>query len=212
MSISYHGSRFYTSFRCYKLLATIIYIGETIKDKRYAIFHTSKCVRNVRALFTLPLFLLVLYTFVSSISFVYRDEKLEQLNSKMIEGPASGIYTTELRAKQYEETINAINNYMPKEGNVLYVKLLPFAYMLSNAKPANSRLWRTNLDYPLFEEYYNNNPEKIPDAIYIANKEYGITNNNIIIGEYFQKYISSTPHEIIKLNCCTILKFEEKNE
>lgn len=188
-------------------IATVLYVGkisqeelrktETLYDKVYHAAHK---------VFFLPALFLVVYTFISSLVFVYRDGKLELLNTKMTLGPAAGIYTTELRAAQYEETISAIDTYMPKEGNVLYTKLLPFGYMLSDAKPANPRLWRTNLDYPLFEEYFTNNPEKKPDAIYIVNENYGITNNNVVIGDYIQKYITSNPHETIKLECGEIIR------
>ena len=120
-------------------------------------------------------------------------------------GPAAGIYTTGERAEQYEETVNAINRYMPKEGNVLYAKLLPFGYLCSDAKAATPRLWRTNLDYLMFEEYYQNNPDRLPTAIYIVNANYGITNDGIVIGEYMLNYIDSSLYNTIELDCATIL-------
>ena len=63
------------------------------------------------------------------------------------------------------------------------------------------------MDYPLFKEYYENNPDKKPDAIYIANEQYGITNEGIVMGEYMKQYISSTPHNTIQLDCGTIICF-----
>lgn len=185
-------------------IGTVIYAGQLIKNSRIK----DRKRWSVQFAAYLPAATLIIYAFISSFVYVYRDGELKTLNTRMTSGPAAGIYTTETRAKQYEETIQAINNYMPKEENILYTKLLPFGYLCSNAKPATPRLWRTNLDYPLFEEYYRNNPDKLPDAIYIVNGNYGITNSGIVIGEYMQNYIDSTPHKTIEIDCATIIKFK----
>ena len=197
-----NGPTFYVYPYMFSAVATLLYAGGMIAS----VLKTQKDIKK-RVAIWVPAVCLIVYMFGASLNYVYRDGLLDTLKVKMEIGPAAGIYTTELKAQQYEETVEAIDNYMPKEGNVLYTKLLPFGYLCSSAKPATPRLWRTNLDYSMYEEYYDNNPEKKPDAIYIANEQYGITNSGIVIGEYMKKYMDSTPHDTIELNCGTIIRF-----
>ena len=197
-------SNFYVYPYIISAIATVLYAGKMLGE-----ISNNKFVGRILVFPTIMAMAIVGFSFFASIDYVYRDAALELIDTQMLTGPASGIYTTKERAKQYEETIEAINTYMPSEGNVLYSKLLPFGYMCTEAKPATPRLWRTNLDYSMFEEYYRKNPDKKPDAIYIVNDVYGITNSGIIIGEYMQQYIESTQHEVIELNCGTIIRFSK---
>ena len=200
-----NGETFYVYPYIISAIATVIYIGKTIQIKRgrLMILMTSFCPLS------LSIVSLIAYLFCASINYVYRDSPLDSLNARMETGPAAGIYTTQERASKYEETIEAIANYIPQKGCVLYCKLLPFGYLCNEVKPATPRLWRTNLDYEMFEEYYQNNPDRKPDAIYIVDEDYGITNSGIVIGEYMKSYIDSTPHKTIELQCATIYLFEE---
>lgn len=151
---------------------------------------------------------IVLLFLIARVDYVYRDEGLLSLDARMNTGPAAGIYTTEERLLQYNNTIDAIDKYMPKEGNVLYVKLLPFGYLCSSSKPATPNLFRVNLDDIIFEEYYENNPQKYPDAIYIVNEGYGVINEDVHYQGYLYSYINEKAKKIIELDCATIILFK----
>ncbi len=205
-----NGITFYIFPYVVSAISTILYIGKTVvsvkRKKDYLVYGWIEKTIYILISFS------VVFAFFAAVTYVYRDGTLRALTSKIEAGPAAGIYTTADRAIQYDNTIRAINEYMPKDGNVIYIKLLPFGYLCSDARSASPRLWRTNLDYPFFEEYYQNNSNKLPDAIYIANEQYGITNTGITIGDYMQRYIDSTPHEIIELECGTIYIFEREGK
>lgn len=179
---------------------TIIYAGYILQNDEAAKKAGKVCLQSAFGI-------LVTFMILSCFTYIYRDSYYTKLNTRLQSGPAKGIYTTAESAKKYEETVSAIDRYMPENGNVLYVKLLPFGYLHSKARPAYSRLWRTNLDSELFEKYYELNPGKLPDAIYIVNENYGVTNGRVAIGEFMQKYIDTHPHETIELDCATILLF-----
>ena len=92
---------------------------------------------------------------------------------------------------------------------MLFSKLLPFGYLCADIKPATPRLWRTNLDYPLFDEYYRNNPHKKPNEIFIVNEKYGITNRGIRIGEYMQSYIDENMKQTVEIASGLIIYLKE---
>lgn len=199
-----NGASFYVYPYLFAAMATLLYIGKTIKLS----FATNNLRERILRKGTIVLsYAMVLFVFLSGFLYTYRDDKLESLDTQLKSGPAAGLFTTQTHAEQYQLTIDTINEYVPINANVLYTKLLPFGYMCSETRPATPRLWRTNLDYELFEEYYQINPQKKPDAIYIVNESYGITNEGSVIGDYMQQYIDNTPHETIELTCGTIIRF-----
>ena len=200
-----NGASFYIYPYLVSAIAALLYTGRMITEAR----EKNAQISILSAIPAALIASLVVFSFCSSVSYVYRDGELGTLNTNLRSGPASGIYTTQERAAKYEQTVDAIFTYMPKEGQVLFTKMLPFGYLCTSATPATPRMWRTNLDYPLFGEYYQNNPEKKPSAIYLVNENYGITNSGIIISEYMQKLIDSSANETIELECGTIILLEE---
>lgn len=144
-----------------------------------------------------------------NINYVYRDAPIAQLNTQLRTGPAAGIFVTEEEADKYHIMIDAIDRFMPRAGRVLYIKLLPFGYLCSVALPASPRLWRTNLNYSGFAEYYKNNPDNTPNAVFIADEAYGITNDNILYGDFFIEYMATRDHDTITTDAGTIIMFNE---
>lgn len=141
---------------------------------------------------------------------LYREKNLAALDVRLERGPAKGILTTEEQAKKYEDVIAAVEEYVPQEGNVLFIKLFPYGYLMTKASPATPRLWRTNLDYKGFNEYYHVNPDKAPDAIFILNENYGLTNDDVVYGDYFKTFINGNTKETIDLDCGKILLFDSR--
>ena len=200
-----NGAPFIVYPSLFSAIATLLYIGKTQQH----VWRGKHQTKKPQYISSVVLSIMVVFVFVSGLYYVYRDGDLESLDTKMQSGPGAGIYTTSIRAEQYKQTIEAINEYMPERGNVLYTKLLPFGYLCSEARPATPRLWRTDLEYEMFDEYYSNNPQKTPSAIYIVNEAFGITNSDNTIGDFMKRYIDNKPHETIELPCATIIVFGE---
>lgn len=151
--------------------------------------------KSLNRIAVLPIMMFIGLLLLMNFNSVYRDSPISELTAKMTKGPASGLYTTPEGASKYGDIISAIDTYMPKSGTNLFVKLLPFGYLCSDALPATPRLWRTNLNYTGFEEYYNETPSKIPDAIFVVDEHYGIENGNVTYNDYYKKYLSEHEHE-----------------
>lgn len=186
-------------------MATIIYIASQWNDmigKKEALRYTV----------VLSLMVCIVVLTARHMSYIYRPEiyagkTLAMLDKRLKGGPAKGLFTTEEQAKKYEEVTSAVEEYMPQEGNVLFIKLFPYGYLMTKASPATPRLWRTNLDYEGFDEYYRINPDKTPDAIFILNENFGVTNEDIVCGDYFNSYIKESTKETLALDCGKILLF-----
>lgn len=142
------------------------------------------------------------------LTYVYRDGRIPELTTKLDGGPADGLYTTPERAKQYYDTIDAIDQYMPKGGNVLFIQLLPFGYLSADARPAGPTPWAITYDYPYFQDYYDENPDKLPEAIYFPRAEYAQRNGENTIGSFFEKYLEEHEHTIIEADAATIILIE----
>lgn len=177
-----NGAHFYVYPYAFSACGTILYAAN------------MTCFGNVsqpaKALLALPCIAALGLMLCASITYVYRDGQLNTLNEKIAVGPYAGLYTSAAQAEKHEELIQAINDHMPKEGHVLYTRLLPFGYLCSEALPGTPRLWRTNLDYALFDEYYQKYPESMPDAVFIASSDYGLQGEDIRFGSFFKRYFS----------------------
>ena len=104
---------------------------------------------------------------------VYRDAPLWMLNTKLEQGPAKGLYTTESHAKQYESicgSLKELSSSIP-EGRILYSKNLPWAYLMTAYEYGCCSPWRVYTQE--LETYYSVRPENRADFICILNERVG---------------------------------------
>ena len=104
---------------------------------------------------------------------VYRDAPLWMLNTKLEQGPAKGLYTTELHAKQYESICDSLAELETKipEGRILFCKNLPWAYLVTEYKYGTNSPWRVYTHE--LETYYSVCPENRADFICVLNERVG---------------------------------------
>ena len=96
---------------------------------------------------------------------IYRDAPLWTLNTKLVQGPAKGLYTTESHAKQYESICDSLAELETRipEGRILFCKNLPWAYLVTDYKYGAESPWRVYTDEIL--EYYTACRENRADYI-----------------------------------------------
>lgn len=121
----------------------------------------------------------VIITATLRITNIYRDDKLEKLNSMIDKGPGALIYTNEDHLEKYNNVYNTItekcqsNSYNSENKTLLVSNLLPYAYLLTDLKVAAPTVWRNPMGSERLKEYYEVIPERIPDIIFKVNEEYG---------------------------------------
>ena len=104
---------------------------------------------------------------------VYRDAPLWELNTKLEQGPAKGLYTTQLHAEQYEsicDSLAELEKWVP-EGRILYCKNLPWAYLMTGYQYGTCSPWRVYTQE--LETYCAVRPENRPDYICVLNEKVG---------------------------------------
>ena len=121
----------------------------------------------------------VMITATLRITNIYRDDKLENLNTRIDKGPAKLLYTNEDHFEKYNNVYNTItekcqsNSYNSDSKTLLVSNLLPYAYLLTDLKVAAPTVWRNPMGSERLKEYYEVIPERIPDIIFKVNEEYG---------------------------------------
>ena len=120
--------------------------------------------------------------------FYYMDNSIWKLNTEITEGPAAGIFTTASRAQEYDEIFHDIQ-LIPSGSKVLLLSMEPWIYLCNDMKYATYSSWISgNADYYLkrLSSYYSIHPEKLPDYIYILQRDYdpAIDNNQLFQGLY----------------------------
>lgn len=112
---------------------------------------------------------------------VYRDSTLQQLQCKITQGPAKGIYTTQEHLEQYNNVVEDIQTYVTDSAqtSIFITKMAAWAYLCTDARCAAYQTWRTPFSDPMLEMYYLNHPE--PENILILNDDYGGFIDNYIV-------------------------------
>jgi len=147
-------------------------------------FVISRNAKSIAATFCgLLISVAVLYTCCSTIYLrivnVYRDAPVAELNSRISEGPAKGLYTTSEHLSYYNDVCETIKDYCMKSNNpdnstIMFSKICPWGYMYTDLECAMPTTWRTNsYSEEQFEGYYDVNPDKKPSVILVLNEEYG---------------------------------------
>ena len=135
---------------------------------------------------------------------VYRDQKIPDLNARLETGPGKGIYTTQLSKEKYEEICEEIRMYIPEDGTILFSRLLPFGYLMSDLQPATPTTFSAEISSPSLEEYYQVYSEMIPTCVFVIDKNVGIDNDNNPIEGYLGAVLLSGQYDIIKLKYSTV--------
>ena len=104
---------------------------------------------------------------------VYRDAPLTELNTRLEQGPAKGLFTTPEHAEQYNSICNDLKQFSEEypDGRILYSKNLPWAYLLTPYQYGTSSPWRIHTE--VFENYCAVRPENRPDYICILKETVG---------------------------------------
>lgn len=139
--------------------------------------------------------------------YVYRDAPLQDLDTQIDSGPGAGLYTTKERVEQNQALLDAIDRYAPSDGNVLFVRLLPYGYLCTNSLPAVWHTWTIDLDDERFVTYYRENPSKLPDTIFFPSKVYESRNDGYTLGEFFEQYFKEHKHTIVETKAATVVLF-----
>ena len=103
---------------------------------------------------------------------VYRDAPINRLTETISEGPAAGLKTTVEHKKQYDLVYKIIKEN-EVDGNVFFTKLLPWGYLATDMRCGAPTTWRTKFNSERLRLYYTENPDKIPDIIFVMPDEIG---------------------------------------
>ena len=140
---------------------------ELLNRHTYPLFHGAKVIMIVISIVVLTPLL------CQRIIGIYRDAPLWTLNTKLVQGPAKGLYTTESHAKQYEsicDTLAELETRIP-EGRILFCKNLPWAYLVTDYEYGTESPWRVYTDEIL--DYYAVCHENRADYICVLNETVG---------------------------------------
>lgn len=118
--------------------------------------------------------IMLLATFSGRVTQVFRDGALSDLKVTMTQGPAAGIRTTREHAQQYGEILSMLDDLQTRcreESSIFFTKLLPWGYLACDYPCAAPTAWRTALDSPRLEAYYQEH--SLPEIVVILSPEVG---------------------------------------
>ncbi len=146
---------------------------------------------------------------------IYRDAPLPALVEEITDGPAKGLYTTHEHAEKYRELLNTIRKYDRGTGNVFFTKLLPWGYLVTDMKCGAPTTWRTTFNSKRLDLYYEANPDRIPELIFVVDPSTGAYDtcgdveadpapNENEMGGWLMEYVTEENYEKIKDGSVTI--------
>lgn len=189
-------------------IASIIFLVDFLnenKDKfEYKLLSTKRTFGII--IYSLAIFA-VGSTFYLRIFHVHRDAPLELLKYRIESGPAKGLYTTDYQVINYNEIISALDiiNRTSKESDyILISKLLPWGYLYAKPNASAYTTWRVPMDSDLAIQYYKQNPEMLPDFIFLVGDKYGVTNDNNPPNGKLAQYLKLNNYKNIQLKCGVI--------
>lgn len=129
----------------------------------------------------------ILQTSYLRIFSVYRDDEIWKLDTKIENGPAKYLNTTEEHYRQYEEicdTLMADYENNSEDNTIVITELVPWAYLCIDkpyGSPSPCRFWG-GLNEERLREYYTLMPDRIPAYILAVKPEYGNFKSSLIQG------------------------------
>lgn len=148
---------------------------------------------------------------------IYRDAPMNELTEKITQGPAKGLYTTLEHKESYDEIYTAIQEYANDDGYIFFTKLMPWGYLATDMRCGAPTTWRTPFNSERLKLYYEANPERIPDIIFVMNEEVGSyeTCGDVVadpcpnqneMGGWLLDYVTKQEYETITFSSGKILK------
>lgn len=137
-------------------------------------------------------------------TWVYRDAPLSALTARLESGPGKGIYTEPIQKERYEVICKEIKENLPTEGTVLFSKLLPFGYLLSDLRPASMTTFRAEIASEELWEYYKVHANLVPDRVFIIDEDVGIANEDNPIEGYLGSLLLSDMYQQRELTYMTV--------
>ncbi|MCR5773529.1 MAG: hypothetical protein K6G42_00460 [Lachnospiraceae bacterium] len=105
----------------------------------------------------------MIVTIILRFAYVYRDDSLTRLDSRITAGPAAGLITSKEHMEVYDSVLETISKYTgpyreedSTGGSILFSKLLPWGYTASGMRVAAPDTWRNMISSERLSEYYQN--------------------------------------------------------
>ncbi len=105
----------------------------------------------------------------------YRDAPIDQLDTRIEQGPAKGLITRGEAAEQYNEIYQIITDEYAKtpDANVIHMKIAPWAYLCCDWKCYALTTWGCDVSSPRVMDYYTLHGGELPDYVFIHSPETG---------------------------------------
>lgn len=155
-------------------IACFVFIGQVLKEMKqnpdnldYAVFlkHTTCWLTVLMVLVQAGIVINI-----KSTHCFWETYEPSELTTKITEGPAKGIYTSKSNAEEYSKIYYDMSFYQGKEGKILCLSNRTWCYLATDSlEYATFSAWNPE-DYSTVERleaYYESNPDKKPDYIYI---------------------------------------------
>ena len=146
-------------------IANLIFIGLFLRENAGA-----KRRKALTAVCFLPAALLGALLLTVKITHCFWDASPAELDAKLEQGPAKGIVTNEYFKSSYDALCGELSEYTGKSGNILIYSQQCWEYLIPELPYAAFSAWLSGLDEKTDARlalYYEMNPEKSPDFIYI---------------------------------------------
>ncbi len=103
---------------------------------------------------------------------IYQDALLWQMDTKVENGAAKGIYTTKKRAEENKQVMDVLKKYVEDDSTLAVAGFVPWIYLETEADVGAYSTIITKLFDERNESYYQWYPEKIPDVIFLLKPDY----------------------------------------
>lgn len=107
------------------------------------------------------------------LALVYRDAPLSQCTARLEEGPGAGLYTSPAHKEQYNQVCADLHALGHEDEPLFISSLLPWGYLCTDRPVGSPNTWRTLVDSPLLEVYYQVNPQNLPADVLVLDAEIG---------------------------------------
>ncbi len=168
--------------------------------------------KTISDMFILFCFVTISFMFLSRITYVYRDDNLQELNVKLDRGVAEGLYTSNEHAEQYYQVIDMIEdleNKYDKSNTIFFTKILPWGYVQTNFKCGAPTAWRTPLNSARLKDYYEIHENLIPSIVVVLKDDMGKysydqrPNENVYDG-WLLEYMVSNNYQHYSYSCADV--------
>ena len=102
---------------------------------------------------------------------MYRDDRLQNLGSRLTAGPAAHLYTSAPHKEQYDSLLESIEKYRDAGEDILFTKLLPWGYTASGLSVNAPDSWRNQISSARLMQYYRAHDMKLPDIVVVLDAD-----------------------------------------